>query len=88
MAKCSTIEATNRNEVIPWNSELDEQVQKSNETGLKPLSRKRRFLVPSLKGWVLNVRGTLLEPLSTPFGSVFTQLIAFLPYTFNLDRLL
>ena len=87
MAKCSN-ETTKRTEVIPWNSELDEQLQESNETSLAPLSRKRRFLVPSLKGWVLNVRGTLLEPLSTPFGSVFTQLIAFLPYTFSFDSLL
>jgi len=52
------------------------------------LSRKRRFLTPLLSGWILNVRLTLLEPLSTPFGSTFTQLIAFLPFTFRLDSVL
>jgi hypothetical protein len=87
MAECSN-ETQSKNEVIPLNSNLDEKTQQTNETSLKPLSRKRRFLVPSLKGWILNVRGTILEPLSTPFGSVLTQLIAFLPYNVIFDNLL
>ncbi len=62
------------------------QMQKSGN--LTILSRKRRFLAPLLSGWVLNIRLTLLEPLSTPFGSTFTQLIAFLPFTFKLDSVM
>ena len=56
--------------------------------GTEVLSRRRRFLTPLLSGWIFYLRLTLVEPLLTPFGSTFTQLIIFLPILFRLDRIL
>ena len=56
--------------------------------GKEVLSRRRRFLTPLLSGWIFYLRLTLVEPLLTPFGSTFTQLIIFLPILFRLDRIL
>ena len=84
MVKCSN-ETISKNEVIPWKSDLAKQTRSENVT---LLSRRRRFLVPALAGWVLNIRFTLVEPLNTPFGSLYTQLIALLPFNFKLDSLL
>ena len=60
----------------------------SKVTESEVLSRRRRFLTPLLSGWNLYIRLTLIEPLLTPFGSTFTQLIAFLPILFRMDRIM
>ena len=66
-----------------------ENLLKCENTTMVAHQRFKRFIVPSLSGWVFNFRVTLVEPLTTPLGgTIFSQLFILFVFTFKLDNIL